>query len=239
MSGPVVFPDGSKLISLRARLGWTQAEAADKVGYSDRLIRKAEKGLPIRRRTLRELVASYSAWLPDEAGICWTQFQLDVQAPVLDGQQSDLQKMTEWSESANRMAAKLVNYFYKVYNQRDFDWVRTLVHPKVKFTSEGETRFGVEVVEQRTRALLEGFNPISIRFEFDRFHFAENNAAFTFVAEMKHVGDFFGIPATYRNVTVRNSSFVKFEQDLLVQILDQTDMASLFAQLKDEPPAVL
>lgn len=238
MSGLVVFPDGQKLIALRARLGWTQLEAAKKVGYSDRLIRKAEKGLPVRNRTLRDLVSNYSKWLPGEELIEWEQFQLDIRLPSASDA-TEFDEIGKWSPAANQMATRIVNYFYQVYNRRQTDWVRTLVHPNVRFTSEGETRTGVEVVEQRTHSLLNGFNPIQIRFDFDRFHFGENQAAFSFVAEMRHAGEFFGIPPTQREVSVRNSSFVKFENDLLVEILDQTDMASLFAQLKNEPPTIL
>lgn len=238
MSGQIAFPDGQKLILLRAKLGWTQQEAAKKVGYSDRLIRKAEKGLPVRVRTLRDLVERYSSWLSEEEQIDWEQFQLDIHLTDTKNK-TEWNEIGKWSASANRMAARIVNYFYQVYNQRQLNRVRTLIHPNVKFTSEGETRVGVGAVEQRTVALLGGFDPIRILFDFDRFHFGENQAAFSFVAEMTHVGDFFGIEPTYREVTVRNSSFVTFENNLLVEILDQTDMASLFSQLKNEPPAIL
>ncbi len=238
MSGAVVFPNGQKLNALRARLGWTQAEAANKIRYSERLIRKAEKGLPIRGRTLRDLVAGYSDWLPCDIPLQWEQFQLDIYLSDT-ASETDWDEIGKWSASANRMASRIVNYFYQVYNQRRLDWVRTLIHPDVKFTSEGETRIGVEAVEKRTCALLDGFNPIYIRFDFDRFHFGDQQAAFSFIAEMTHVGDFFGIGPTARQVIVRNSSFVTFENELLVEILDQTDMVSLFSQLRNEPPAIL
>ena len=238
MSGQIAFPDGQKLMLLRAKLGWTQQEAAKKVGYSDRLIRKAEKGLPIRVRTLRDIVAGYSNWISSAAPIEWDQFQLDIYLTDT-AEKTDWDAVGNWSASANQMASRIVNYFYQVYNQRQLNRVRSLIHPDVKFTSEGETRIGIKAVEQRTEALLEGFNPIRILFDFGRFHFGENQAAFSFVAEMTHVGNFFGIGPTSRQVTVRNSSFVTFENGLLVEILDQTEMASLFSQLRNEPPAVL
>jgi len=50
-----VVPNGEKLRALRQRAGLTQEELAGRIGYSDRLIRKAEMGKRVDLRTIRAL----------------------------------------------------------------------------------------------------------------------------------------------------------------------------------------
>lgn len=57
--------DGEQLRQLRKIIGWTQAAAANRTGYTERLIRKMEKGGPIERQTLRRVLDTYSAVIPD------------------------------------------------------------------------------------------------------------------------------------------------------------------------------
>jgi transcriptional regulator with XRE-family HTH domain len=51
---------GSLLRDLRISRGWTQQEAADRAGVSDRTIRNAEMGGPLELRTIALLAALYS-----------------------------------------------------------------------------------------------------------------------------------------------------------------------------------
>lgn len=44
----------------RRRLGWTQAQLAERTGYSQRLIVKAESGRPVKRKTIEDLAAALS-----------------------------------------------------------------------------------------------------------------------------------------------------------------------------------
>lgn len=57
--------DGEQLRQLRKVIGWTQAAAANRTGYTERLIRKMEKGGPIERQTLRRVIDIYGAVIPD------------------------------------------------------------------------------------------------------------------------------------------------------------------------------
>jgi transcriptional regulator with XRE-family HTH domain len=52
--------DGQQLRLLRAARGWTQLQAAEQAGFSDRLIRKAESGGPLETQTLAVLAQLYS-----------------------------------------------------------------------------------------------------------------------------------------------------------------------------------
>ncbi|MCA9048963.1 MAG: helix-turn-helix transcriptional regulator [Planctomycetaceae bacterium] len=60
----VVVANGEAIRQLRIRLGLTQAELAARAGFSDRLIRKAERGDRVRRRTLHVLAQALST--PDQ-----------------------------------------------------------------------------------------------------------------------------------------------------------------------------
>ena len=50
-----VVCNGPALVRLRQQLGWTQFDLAVNAGYSERLVRKAEAGRPVAKRTIRGL----------------------------------------------------------------------------------------------------------------------------------------------------------------------------------------
>lgn len=52
--------NGQKLQALRQQAGLTQEDLAEKAGYSDRLIRKAEASGPLRKSTIADLAAALS-----------------------------------------------------------------------------------------------------------------------------------------------------------------------------------
>ncbi len=59
--GPVTVPvNGRKLQTLRQLAGLTQEQLAQKSGYSDRLVRKAEASSPLRKSTIANLAAALS-----------------------------------------------------------------------------------------------------------------------------------------------------------------------------------
>jgi len=52
--------NGQLLRLLRASRGWTQQDAAERAGFSDRLIRKAESGGPLQAHSIAVLAELYS-----------------------------------------------------------------------------------------------------------------------------------------------------------------------------------
>src|SRR5688572_24686424 len=52
--------NGELLRACRIASGWTQVEAADKAGFTDRLVRKAESGGPLQIQSIAILAQLYS-----------------------------------------------------------------------------------------------------------------------------------------------------------------------------------
>jgi len=63
------------LRSLRLQNGWTQADLAKRAGYSERLISKAEAGVPIARDTIVDLADAFSETNPEP--IFWEDLASD------------------------------------------------------------------------------------------------------------------------------------------------------------------
>ncbi len=56
----LVVVNAKNFRQIRKRLGWSQVELGRRSGYSERVIRKAESGGVVRRRTLSELALTMS-----------------------------------------------------------------------------------------------------------------------------------------------------------------------------------
>ena len=60
-SSLTVMVNGRKLQTLRLSVGMTQEELAEKAGYSDRLVRKAEASSPLRKSSIANLAEALSS----------------------------------------------------------------------------------------------------------------------------------------------------------------------------------
>ncbi|MEW4562812.1 helix-turn-helix transcriptional regulator [Bremerella sp. JC770] len=63
------------LRNLRLQNGWTQADLAKRAGYSERLISKAEAGVPIARDTIVDLADAFSEITPEP--VFWEDLACD------------------------------------------------------------------------------------------------------------------------------------------------------------------
>jgi predicted ester cyclase/DNA-binding XRE family transcriptional regulator len=224
-----VMPDAAKLVSLRHRLGWTQQEAAAKAGYSDRLIRKVEKPLPVRPQTLRDVVQCYLSALGDN--------DIDIDQFIGSNQITHLEATSLDQNNSCRFVERMHDYYNVVYQQREIDRIEEFACPYIRFTSEGVSRAGIDAIRQRASLLLASFNPIE--FTIDR-SFSHNQIVVSYWSvRMKHVGVFFEIPATNRWVNVRGNSIVEFAEDLVVEGEDQFDVDDLVRQLTGQGPRVI
>lgn len=224
-----VTPDASKLVSLRHRLGWTQQDAATRSGYSDRLIRKVEKPLPVRPQTLRDVVQCYLNAIGED--------EVDMDQFIHSTQDSNGAASGNNESGECPFANRMRDYYDVVYQQREIDRIKEFACPNIRFTSEGVTRTGVDAIQQRASLLLASFDPIE--FTIDR-NFSQNQIVVSYWSvRMKHVGDFFEIPATNRWVNVRGNSVVEFAEDLVVEGEDQFDVDDLVRQLTGQEPRVI
>lgn len=223
------MPDSAKLISLRLRLGWTQQDAATKAGYSDRLIRKIEKPLPVRPQTLRDVVQCYLNELGQEV--------IDIEQFFHLTESSNDQELDCGDGVECPFARRVLEYYDVIYQQRRLDRIAEFICQNIRFKSEGVTRSGIDVIRQRAAAILGAFNPIA--FSIDRIMTYEQVVVSYWSVRMKHVGVFLDIPATSRWVNVRGNSLIEFAADLGVEAEDQFDVDDLIRQLTGKNPRII
>jgi transcriptional regulator with XRE-family HTH domain len=90
-----VVPHGEKLRHLRRALGWTQLELALRAGVSERTVRSAERGRPVRRDFLDYLAGALGVDLQELAR----------EPAILDG-------LLRWRRNAETLIQNLVRYQY-------------------------------------------------------------------------------------------------------------------------------
>ena len=81
--------NGHRVQSLRQSAGMTQEELAQKAGYSDRLVRKAEASSPLRKSTIADLADALSTATQkvtiDDLMFCPEIISIDIAAFLLNG----------------------------------------------------------------------------------------------------------------------------------------------------------
>lgn len=219
-----VVADAKKLIALRHALGWTQEQAARRVDYSDRLIRKLELGSSVRPKTLFDILACYH----DHLAV--PKWELN------DFLESGSVSQRDTAIGEARIA-RVKEYYEVVYNQRDIENAPLLFSEDVVFTGEGVTRRGREILLNRAKTFLAAFCPIEFRVVES---FAQNDLVVSYWnVRMRHSGEFFEVPATDLWVEVRGNSIIRFEEEWVVEAEDQWDVEDLFRQLRGESPRVI
>ncbi|PQO40838.1 ester cyclase [Blastopirellula marina] len=205
--------DGDRLRKFRHTVNLTQEEAGARSGYTERLIRKLERGGPVQLQTVKDVLETYSL-LSEEI----RKFPLEL---IL------LHRNSKPPEILAR------NWFDQVFNGRDLDAIDVLMHPEVVLIAEGETRIGRDVIRQRVGAILAGFNPLHIEIE-NIFTGPDHVVAYWSVTKT-HVGEFLGIPPTGKTITLRGSSYAKFANDQIIEGRDHWDVQDLVQKLTGNP----
>jgi predicted ester cyclase len=219
--------DTQKIVALRKKLAWTQQEAGQNAGYSERLIRKIERQEPVRPRTLNDVVQCYHEGMGiDDWDINDFLFEHESgsQAPALN-------------EKHCPNCRRVREYFEVVYCQRKPEKIDDYCCQNVRFTGEGSSRTGIETLHQRAAAMLGAFDPIE--FKFDRIHSIDQIVYCFWDVRMKHSGDFFEIPATGRWVNLRGNSVSQFADGLVVDSEDHFDVESIIRQIQGDDPRII
>lgn len=215
------------IVALRTRLALTQEEASRLAGYSARLIRKLESGGSVRPQTLVDVLQCYHERLEIEN---W-----DVDDFVDRHSNNASGKTLDGDECPN--CQLLREYFDTVYCKRQKDKIDEYCCQNIRFTGEGSTRIGINVIHQRAEAMLGAFDPI--HFEFERIHSVDDIVYGFWYARQKHVGDFFEIPATGRWVELRGNSVAQYADGLVVEAEDHFDVDSLIRQITGQEPRLV
>lgn len=209
MHSPIIMVDGNKLRSYRREFGWTQNQLAKASGFTVRLIGKAESSGNIKMSTLRTLVTCLQAAQPDRF--------LSPHQFIQGENDCDVLSLTR-------------NWFQVVFNERRVDQIAELVTDDVILHSEGVTRRGVGVIQERVGAILAAFEPLELHIE--RCVREANTAVAYWRVRKRHVGEFAGIAPTGNWVFIRGSSMADFEGERIAEARDHFDVDDLIRQLK-------
>lgn len=208
-----VLVDQDVMKSLRHTVGLTQSEAADRAGYSERVLRKIEAGQPIKRQTLDDFLQVYRETASEN-------LEIDPSDVLVTSPKADLEELVrEW--------------FRRAFNERDLSVIDDIAHPDVVLNSEGVSRRGRAVIKERISSVLEGFNPIRVTIDDV---FVINDYTMTYWSVTKtHVGEFLGIAPTGKIVEVKGSSMARFHKRKIVEVRDHWDVQDLVQKLTGSP----
>jgi transcriptional regulator with XRE-family HTH domain len=115
---PTLAPQGEKLRSLRVARGWTQLELALISGVSERTVRNAERGQPIRRSFLDFVSTALGVEIDDVA------------AP------SALAVAMYWQRNLDRLSTAL----RQLAAEQDGRAIVGLAHPEIRLNCQGTSR---------------------------------------------------------------------------------------------------
>jgi len=207
--------DGQKLRHHRELLGLTQEDLAGELGYSDRLIRKAESGGPVARSTLQKLVLYFQEKNSTSDG---DSIERELSFAALEvNTDSDLEE-------------RIRRWFDSVFNRRDLSVIDELIHPHAEFFSESSTVWGREGVRQRVLELLAAFASINVTIE--QVHLSGLTVVCFLRIKKKHTGKYLGVEPTHQAVTVRGSSMTRFEDGKIREARDHWDPHGLMSSLR-------
>ena len=209
LNGDSVCVDGQGLKQLRRSLRWTQDQAAEKAGYTDRLIRKLERGGPVNVQTLKDVVEAYREHSEESQSVAAESFI---------------------REQTRTMVESLARqWFERIFNKRDIEAINELIAPEVRLLAEGITHVGRDAIRERVQAVLDAFNPL--RLTIENVLVDGDSTVVYWKVKKKHIAEFLSIPATNRWVTLRGSSHARFENNQIIEARDHWDIHDLIQQL--------
>lgn len=203
-----VHVDGDKFRQLRQACGLTQEEASCRSGYSDRLIRKLERGGPVELQTASDIFQTYD---------------------MLSDSSLSLTDVLRQDPDKNEVEVLMRRWFDGIFNQRDLSLIDQLMDENIELFAEGNTVCGRQAILERVSSLLQAFNPLTITVDYV---ICDGNQAVAYWSvTKKHVGTFAGIPPTDRWVKIKGSSFAVFRDGRILQARDHWDVQDLIDQL--------
>ncbi|MFY9256219.1 MAG: ester cyclase [Fuerstiella sp.] len=207
-NGDSVFVDGLQLRELRRSLRWTQEQAAEEAGYTDRLIRKLERGGPVNVQTLKDVVEAYVA---SNAG----GMSLAAETFIRGQTRSMMESLArQWLE--------------RIFNKREIEAINELVAPNAMLLAEGATHVGSDAIRVRVQTILKAFNPLKMTIE--KVLVDGDSTVVYWMVKKKHIAEFLGIPATNRWVKLHGSSHARFENNQIIEARDHWDIHDVIQQ---------
>jgi transcriptional regulator with XRE-family HTH domain len=198
--------NGSLLRSLRQAKGWTQQEAADKAGFSDRLIRKAEAGEAIDLQSIALLAQLYSS-----ADTKLTLNGLLDEPLDASGPRSD----------ARQIEAVVRRWYEEVWNNGRFDLIDEFVSPDCVLHAKGSELRGPAAIRERMEATRAAFRNLVLTV--DQLAIEDNVAVVRWHAGFLHAGSWSGEAPTGETMEIYGSSWITVRVGLVEQIWQVID----------------
>jgi steroid delta-isomerase-like uncharacterized protein len=191
---------GPVLRALRVARGWTQRDAADRAGVSDRLVRRAERGGPIELTSIALLAQLYST--PDGR-----LTPKDILAEALD------EAPESSSEAKHEALAR--RWWDEVVNQGRLEVIDELTMPDcVLHTDDAELR-GRAALRQRTEAIRAAFSDIHV--DVEQVNVRGEWVASRWRVSQLHTGIWKGVPATGKPIVLHGSTWMRIENGLFAE----------------------
>ncbi|WP_182866134.1 nuclear transport factor 2 family protein [Rhodopirellula sp. JC639] len=188
--------DGQRLKELRVRIGWTQQIAAQKSGYTERLIRKLESGGPVALQTLDDVVATY-------------------REHVADANDRDLGQYVA-GRSLDQRAEIASDALNAIFNDDDLKLLDSILAADVTVFVENSSKRGRAAALAHYRRALEAFE--QIEFSVDHVVSRNGEIAVFWSMRMKHARNYHGISASERRIAANGCTLMVFT-DLQISFL--------------------
>lgn len=190
---------GALLRSLRCAQGWTQQEAADKAGFSDRLIRKAEAGEAIDLQSIALLAQLYSS----------LESRLTVKG-LLDEPLDESAR----SSDPSQIEAVARRWYQEVWNNARLDTLDELLSPDCILHAKGTELRGQAAIRNHMQSIHAAFGDLALAI--DHFAFEDQIAIARWHATAVHCGSWLGEPPSGRHAQIYGSSWITV-RDRLIQ----------------------
>jgi transcriptional regulator with XRE-family HTH domain len=193
------------LLNQRLARTWTQREMAEACGLSERLVRSAESGGPIERKSVDAIARVLS---------------LPVEAIIL----ADSESVPESS-----MAPQAKRFLEQIWNHGNMEVIEELLLPEFRFHHERGVVSNREQMRQRIVEFRRSFSDFDFVVE-DAKDYGPFVVSHWRVA-MTQSGTWLSLPATNRRATVYGSSWVQVINGKFGDAWDFWDPQSLYKEL--------
>lgn len=199
------YVKGPCLRRLRVGRGWTQLEAAERAGLSERLLRKAEAGEAIEIQSIAILAELYS-----------TSSSRLTPNDLVVGPNDDARLMSQAAE----VEAFARRWYDELWNQGRLEVIDELSSPDGVLHAQGEA-LSRDAARQRFVAMRAAFAEFD--FVIDQLAVLGSLAVVRWHVHLTHVGCWLGEPPSGRRLTIHGSSWVRIENGLLQEGWDYWD----------------
>jgi steroid delta-isomerase-like uncharacterized protein len=203
---------GGLLRLLRLAREWSQEEAADEAGLSDRLIRKAEAGGPIRPNTVAALAKAYGS---REAPLCAEDLLAEVPLVLHPITGPNSQLLARWLDD--------------IWNKGRLETIDELVADSISFHCEVGVLRDVHELRERIADMRQAFREFRLTMRDIRGD--DDRVVCRWRMSMIHAGVWRGILPTNRLVSVEGITTVRIHDGRIVEGWEYWDPQLIYQQL--------